>query len=547
MLRSVLLATFRGQRRAALAWGLALALFTLVTMWSNWRNEYPTEEARQRLAQQVESGGLAFGQVVFGEARQVDEFAGHLEWRGLGLFPLLIGLYMVIAATGVSRGAEERGQLDVLVTAPRSRSRLFVEQAGGLVLALAMVCALVWLAALFSGPVAGERVPPAGRAAFSVLNIAFVAALFGSVGLLVAQFVGSGRAASMTAGAILVTSFLVANVGLVSTAFEPWRVLSPFYLYGLSTPLTDGHVSVGALATSASITLVCASSAGWLFTRRDLGAAVRIPRPRMLQGPVRSTGGRPWLLGNSFQRALRSALGPTIAWAIALGVYAMLVTIVTPSIRAGFEDLPETQQAVERLEFVLTSDSGIISSVLFLTLPLLVALFAVTLASGWANEEQSGRLELDLSSPIPRRRYFLERAGAALAAVSGVVAVVSLAFLGTAWLAGLELEWSRAAAAALLLTLPAGIVIAFGYLVVGMRVRATGSVLAVSLAASFMLSLLAPALDLPEAVRKLSIFELYARPVLDGIRWWDTGTMLVLIAVFLAAGAAAFGRRDILK
>lgn len=551
MLRSVLFATYRGQRRAALVWGLALALFTLVTMWSNWRNEYPTDEARQRLAQQVESGGLAFGQVVFGEAHQVDQFAGHLEWRALGLLPLLLGLYMVLAATGISRGAEERGELDVLLTAPRTRTRLFAEQAGGLALVLTTVCALVWAAALTSGPVAGEPVPAAGRAALSVLNVGLSAALFGAVALLVSQFARSRRAAGTTAGALLVASFLVANVGLLAPVLERWRPLSPLYLYSRSTPLTDGHVSIAAVALMSVITLGCSVIAAVLFSRRDLGARIRVPASvpaivRQRMRPPRAAAGT-WLLGNGLQRGFRNAVGPVAVWAIGLGLYAILVTAATPSIRAGFGALPETRQAVERLEFELTSDSGIISSVLFLTLPLLVALFAVTLASSWANEEQAGRLELDLSSPVPRRRYFLERAGAALASVASVVAVIAIAFLGTASLAGVDLPWARAGGAALLLTLPAGVVVAFGYLITGLQPRITGSVLAIALALSFAFDLLAPALDLPEAVNKVSIFSLYGRPVVEGIRWWDVGAMLGLIAIFSAVGALAFGRRDVLK
>ncbi len=111
MFRSITLATFRSQRRAAVAWGAALAAFTIITMWSNWRSEYPTEEARQRLAEQVE-GGLSFVQVLFGEPERVDEFRGHLEWRGLGLHPFLLGLFMAMAATAVSRGLSRRCPTD---------------------------------------------------------------------------------------------------------------------------------------------------------------------------------------------------------------------------------------------------------------------------------------------------------------------------------------------------------------------------------------------------------------------------------------------------
>lgn len=548
MLRSVLLATVRSQVRPALTWGLALGMFAAVTVVVNWRQEYPTAEARQRLARQVESGGLAFSQVLFGEARRLDRFVGLLEWR-LGLDALLLGLFMVIAATAISRGAEERGELDLLLTVPRGRARLFAEQAGGLVLALALACALIWLAVLLSGPVAGEPVPSAGRAALSVLNVGLAAALFGALALLAAQFTRSRRAAGMIAGIALVASFLWANLGLVATALEGWRRLSPLYLYSRSSPLATGHVSLWALALTVLLTLGCGVLAGWLFTRRDLRAAVRLPLPavvRRLAQPARAGGGT-WLLGNSLQWGLRAALGPALVWGAGLAVYAALVTAITPSIRAGLEELPESQQLAERLRFELTSDSGIISSVLFLTLPLLVAIFAVTLAGGAAGEEQAGRWELELTAPVPRRRYFLERAAAALAAIAIGVALIAAAFLGAAWLTGLDLDWARALAAALLVALPAWVVVAFGYALAGWRPPVVTGVVAAALAGSFFFDLLAPPLDLPDAVRKLSVFQLYGRPLLDGVRWGDVAAMLALVIAFLAAGAVAFGKRDIIK
>lgn len=72
-------------------------------------------------------------------------------------------------------------------------------------------------------------------------------------------------------------------------------------------------------------------------------------------------------------------------------------------------------------------------------------------------------------------------------------------------------------------------------------------VLAALLAASYFLDLLAPLFSLPDAVRELSIFRLYGRPLLDGVRWGGLAAMLALIAACTFAGAAAFARRDIVK
>lgn len=549
-LGSIALATFRSQRRAAIAWGLALAVVTVLAMWSNWRNEYSTAEARRELAEQVDSGGLAFVQVLFGQPERVDEFRGHLEWRGLGLHPLLLGIFMVISATAVSRGAEEHGELDLVLTAPRARTRVFFEQVAGLGLALLTTCFLALLAALASGPAAGEPVPPLAQALLSVLNLALAAALFMALGLLVAQFARSRRSAGSLAGAPLVGSFLWSNLGLVATSLEGWRWLSPLYLYSRSTPLADGDVSVWALGLTAVLTAAALATACWLFARRDVGAAVGVPSPPFAAWASRRAGRvarGTWLLGGSMRWGVRESLGPAVFWGLGAALFATLFTAMTPSIRRGFDDLSETREAVERLEFDLTSDAGIISALLFLVLPLLLSVFAAVLAGAIASQEQSGRLELDLASPVRRRSHFLQRAAGTLVALAAAAAVAGAAFLTTAASMGLDLDWRRAGLACLLLPLPASIVAAFGYALTGWRPRVVTAGVASALAASFLFDLLAPALDLPAPLRKASIFQLYGKPLIAGVNWVDLAAMLALIVAFLAAGTFAFSRRDVLK
>jgi ABC-2 type transport system permease protein len=136
---------------------------------------------------------------------------------------------------------------------------------------------------------------------------------------------------------------------------------------------------------------------------------------------------------------------------------------------------------------------------------------------------------------------------ASLTAIAGAVTFATAAFLTSAFLLGLDVDWGRAAAASLLLVLPPWIVLSFGYGVAGWRPRMVAGTVAGALAASFFFDLLAPALDLPGIGQKLSIFQLYGDPLIEGVSWGDTAVMLALIVAFTAAGALAFGRRDILK
>src|SRR5206468_764459 len=154
MLRSVLLKIVRDQRRAAPAWGVGMALLLVATA-AGWANAYPDAAGRQRLAAEL-SGSLSFGQVLYGEPTQVDELGGFVAWRALGLAPVILGIFAILAATAATRGAEERGEIDVVLVATRGRARLFTEQAGGLAVTLTVVLILGWAGLLLCGPAAGE-------------------------------------------------------------------------------------------------------------------------------------------------------------------------------------------------------------------------------------------------------------------------------------------------------------------------------------------------------------------------------------------------------
>jgi ABC-2 type transport system permease protein len=542
MLRSILLKTLRDQRWPALAWGGGLALLLIVSA-AGWARAFPDEVSRRQIAAQVE-GGLSTVQVMFGEPRNVDQLGGFLAWRIVSLYPVLLGLFMVIAATGASRGAEERGETAVVLVASRGRGRMLAEQAAGLALALALACVLIWAALLFCGPVAGEAMIGPARAALAVLNVGLSAALFGAAALLVAQFTSTRRAAALATGIALFAAHLWSNLGLILPPLNGARRLSPLYLTSLSTPLADGHTDAAALALLALLTIACVVAAGRLFSRRDIESvvphsAIRIPH---------SAFGRAWLLRTPLQRGLRAALPSALTWGLALAVYSALFAALTPAVQRALEEQVNAQSLIDALRRGgFTSAAGVLNSVLFSLLPVLVSLFAATLAISWSAEERAGRLELELAALIPRRRYFVERVGAALLAVLIAVALTGAGLVAAAFLVNLDLPWERTLLALALLVPLAGVVAAFGFAVSAWRPGPVAAIVAPALAISFFLDLLAPLFDLPDALRNLSVFRLYGQPLIAGVDWGRTAVLIALVALFTLAGSLAFARRDIAK
>jgi ABC-2 type transport system permease protein len=542
MLRSILLKTLRDQRWPALAWGGGLALLLIVSA-AGWARAFPDEVSRRQIAAQVE-GGLSTVQVMFGQPRNVDQLGGLLAWRILSLFPVLLGLFMVIAATGASRGAEERGETAVVLVASRGRVRMITEQAAGLMLALALACVLIWAALLLCGPVAGEAPLGPARAALAVVNVGLSAALFGAAALLVAQFTSTRRAAALATGIALFAAHLWSNLGLILPPLSGTRRLSPLYLTGLSTPLADGHTNAAALVLLALLTFICVLAAGWLFSRRDIESVVRYPAFRI----PHPASGRAWLLRTPLQRGLHTALPSAVTWGLALAVYSALFAALTPAVQRALEEQVNAQSLIEALRRGgFTSAAGVLNSALFSLLPVLLAMFAATLAIAWSAEERAGRLELELAAPVPRRRYFVERVTAALLAVLIAVALTGAGLLIAVLAVGLALPWERTLMALALLLPLAGVVAAFGFALSAWRPGLVAAILIPALAISFFLDLLAPLFDLPDAVHNLSVFRLYGQPLIAGVDWGRTAALLTLIALFTLAGSAAFARRDIIK
>ena len=138
-LRSVYLKTLRDLRWGVLGWGGGLGMLVLVTA-IGWTKAYPDQSSRLQLAAQIQ-GGLSVAQAIYGPPRAIDQLGGFVEWRTLGLAPVLLGLYLILAATGMTRGAEDAKTIEVVAATPRTRSRVLVEQTGAAITGLAVALA----------------------------------------------------------------------------------------------------------------------------------------------------------------------------------------------------------------------------------------------------------------------------------------------------------------------------------------------------------------------------------------------------------------------
>ena len=223
-----------------------------------------------------------------------------------------------------------------------------------------------------------------------------------------------------------------------------------------------------------------------------------------------------------------------------------LLTALVPNIRQSL--LEQSGPFARQLEKSgLTSEKGILSVLLFSFLPPLATLIGVMLAASWAGDELSQRLELELATPVPRWRVFVERWLASVGAVAASLLVVALAMTATIELTGVDVPIVAVGAAIWTLIVLAACVTAFGFAVAswrpGLTAAATGSFVAIA----YFWGLVVPLLGFPNWVRYLSVFGLYGSPLNDGVGYWQTSLLTLAAAALVLAGSYSFSRRDIAK
>lgn len=544
MLRSVFTKTLFDQRWGVLGWGLGLGLLVIVTGYG-WAVAYPHAADRALFASQVE-GGLSAINVLYGEPHNVAEMGGFIQWRTLGVAPLLLGAFAIIAATGVTRGAEESGTLEVVLTSPLSRRRVLAQQVAGLLAAVLIAVVVVAVCLVPTGAIAGEPSLAVPDIAGAMLNVAAATVLFGAFGLFAAQVAARRRTAAIAAIVAMLVCHFADTIPLAATGLEPVRYISPLYLTSRTTALANGHVDWLAMAGVAFLAVAVGALAFVMAVRRDIFATyplgARLPRP-----PRPRLAGWSMPLRSPFTRALRDAAGPSMVWAIGLALLAALLTAFVPNVRQALLD-SATSGVAEQLEKAgLLSSSGIIElMVISFTTPI-VALFALTLASSWAHEETADRLGFELATPVPRRSLFLGRFAATTVAIAALVAFVALAVAATAWLRGVSIPAGRFTGAMLLLVALGIAVSAVGFAISGIRPGATAAITGLFVAISYFGEALLALAGAPGWLRDISVFALYGQPLIDGISAYQPIALVAIAVTATAIGAARFERRDIVR
>jgi ABC-2 type transport system permease protein len=251
---------FFDRRRSVLAWGLPLGLMSTFIVAI-----FPSVEDSISKAVEGYPQGLkeAFG---IGQLSNVEQY---LQAEMLSLIvPLAMGYLAVRAIASGLTGAAESGRLDVLLSAPVSRSRLVV--AGFLATAVELAAVLLVTALLTGlGSVLSGAGLDAGAAAEGFANVWPLALLFAGFGAIATGFSLRTSVVTGSVAGLLVAMYVIDLVGRLDPDLSGLRYASVFKYYG--NAIEDGIEPLAFAGVTAAACLLAALGA-WLFERRDLAA-----------------------------------------------------------------------------------------------------------------------------------------------------------------------------------------------------------------------------------------------------------------------------------
>jgi ABC-2 type transport system permease protein len=556
MFRSVFTKSLRDYRWGILGWGIGVGL--LVFVYYGQVSQVLKGFSASALYQLAASADF-FGEV---SKETIGTPGGYVTYKIMGSMALILGIWTLLAGARMTRGEEERGAMDILLSTPQSRLGVLGQKVMALATAAGIVSVLIGLLTMAGMPSARVAVNP-GAALLAGIDGGLGAFVFGALALFLAQLMSRGAAAGLTGG-LMVFFFVLDGTGRAIPADAGIRWFSPFYYYDLNTPLIPGYVpNWGAFAVLVVISLVLVGASLPLFMRRDIGRSVlanmslsqRRAKAAEPAGAVLAREERDvWVRGIGPQ-ALRRQATESFWWIVSMALVAGFFVFFAKSAEQSFLKLLQSNSNSSLNGVIgklfsgadITTNAGFLSALVFsYFMSLLVPVFGGVLAYHWATDLDRGRLELTLSTPPPRWRVVLERFGAVLASTVIATAVVWLAIVVCAQFAGFAVDEGRVAEATFgllpLALITAALVYALASLI---PPGAVIGIMTAFLAISYLAEVLQSFLKLPSWVLNLSMYHQYGAPLLSGLNWVAFVGMLVVAAALLALGVWQFTIRDL--
>jgi ABC-2 type transport system permease protein len=249
-------------RGTILGWGIALALLGayLIAFYDTILGQ------RDQLEQLIENYPpelMAF----FGSPEDFFSVPGYIHAYFFSYMAIVIGVFAVLAGSGLLVGDEEDGKLDLILAHPISRASLFWGRVLGFGASTGLILLITYIGFIIVIPTTMMEVG-AAELLLPFLSLFAFLMFFGMLAMLLSFLLPSRRLAALTSGLLLVASYFITSLSNLDESLEGAANLSPVtYLQGGNAIEGLNWAWFGGLMGLAVLFLLLA----WmLFERRDI-------------------------------------------------------------------------------------------------------------------------------------------------------------------------------------------------------------------------------------------------------------------------------------
>ncbi|MBN2388883.1 MAG: ABC transporter permease subunit [Anaerolineales bacterium] len=255
--------TFLGLRGQILGWGLGLGLYGLmiVPMYETVAGQ--GERFQQLIASYPPEMLAFFGATV----NSMLTPGGFLGMYAFSMLPVIIGIFAVLAGSGLIVSDEERGRLDLIIAHPVGRSAFFFGRFLGLLAACLVIMLLAWLG--FSLLLGGSSLGVDwGQMAVPFLSLLVQILVYAALALLLSMFLPARSLAATISGAVMALSYMISSLAFMDERMEALAKLMPYHYF--QTTLSIQELNPGWLFALLGISAVMVLIAWLRFVRRDI-------------------------------------------------------------------------------------------------------------------------------------------------------------------------------------------------------------------------------------------------------------------------------------
>jgi ABC-2 type transport system permease protein len=253
-------------RGKVLGWGLTLALLAgyLVSFYTTIADQ---QAELQKLIESYPPALMAF----FGGTMDLFTPAGFLHIEFFSYMPIVLGIFALLAGSGLFAGDEEKGTLNLILSYPISRTRLFWGRVLAMVGVTLIILGVIWIG--FGIGVSATPEIGFGWAdlLLPMLSMLSVLLLFETLGVALSMVLPSRGLAAMVSGVLLVGSFFITSLAQIDPDLEFLADVSPLTYYQGGRALEGFNGTWFAALMIAS--LVFALLAWWRMERKDIRVA----------------------------------------------------------------------------------------------------------------------------------------------------------------------------------------------------------------------------------------------------------------------------------